>query len=92
MLFVDIFGSSFDLPNFISPYCHDINQDITLLTNTISNGLITDLDAFNLSREQLLLDANVELPQGDKHNALYDAKVIKLLFEIIKEFYEGIKK
>ena len=37
---------------------------------------ITDKEAFDISREELLQT----LPSGDKHNSLYDAKVIKLLY------------
>ena len=47
VLLIDIFGGAFDLPEFISPVCIDINQIIASKLN------ITDKEAFNLSREKL---------------------------------------
>lgn len=74
VLFIDIFGSAFDLPDNVLPYCHDINQDIA------SQYWITDNEAFDTSREQLAESYGVEI-NGAKHNALYDAKVIKAIYE-----------
>lgn len=79
VLFIDIFGSAWDLPKNVNPSCHDVNQDI-------ANYLeIDEKDAFDENRERLLLyfDEKSELPIGDKHNSLYDAKVIKELYERI---------
>ena len=79
VLFIDIFGSAWDLPKNVNPSCHDINQDI-------ANYLeIDEKDAFDTNRERLLLyfDEQSELPSGDKHNSLYDARVIKELYERI---------
>lgn len=79
VLFIDIFGSAWDLPKNVNPSCHDINQDI-------ANYLeIDEKDAFDENRERLLIyfDEKSELPSGAKHNSLYDAKVIKGLYERI---------
>lgn len=74
VLFIDLFGdSAFDLPENISPVCHDINQDIAAAFS------ISDRDAFDLSREKILSDINVDVP-GVKHNALYDAQVIRQVY------------
>lgn len=73
--FVDIFGTAFDLPDNISPSCHDINQDIA------NYYFISDADAFNLSREDILDDSNYV--DGAKHNAMYDARVIKNIYNSI---------
>ena len=73
---IDLFGSAFDLPNNVSPCCHDINQDIAKYYN------ISDDDAFNMSRENILDENNIFV-DGNKHNSLYDAKVIKELYKII---------
>lgn len=71
--FIDLFGNAFQIPENVSPYCHDINQDLAKHLG------FSDNDMFNISREELLED--VELPAGIKHNALYDAQVIKALWE-----------
>lgn len=52
--------------------CHDINQDIAKYYN------ITEIEAFDKSREDIVSD----IP-GNKHNALYDAQVIKAIYEKI---------
>jgi hypothetical protein len=75
VLFIDLFGTAFDLPKNVSPVCHDLNQDIA--THYTCGD---DYAAFDLSREQLL-GFGVD---GDKHNSLYDAKVIKYLYDKIK--------
>ena len=78
VLFIDIFGSAWDLPKNVNPSCHDINQDIAECYN------ITEEQAFDMSREEILIDCEVSIG-GNKHNSLYDAKVIK-------ESYERINK
>lgn len=70
--------SALDLPENISPYCHDINQDIAIYLG------ITDKEAFNISREEFIVSEGKELPEGDKHNSLYDALAIKQIYEIIQ--------
>ena len=79
VLFIDIFGSALDLPKNVNPSCHDINQDISKYLE------VDETSAFDTNRERLLLyfDEDSELPSGDKHNSLYDAKVIKELYERI---------
>ena len=70
VLFIDIFGSAFDLPKNVCPFCYDINHDIAELC------VISDAEAFDKSREELCY-RDIE---GYKHNALYDAKVIKEIY------------
>ena len=77
VLLIDIFGTAFDLPENVSASCHDINQDIARVLR------ISDKEAFDLSREELLTKLGKPLPKGVKHNALYDAKVIKELYQAI---------
>lgn len=73
VLFIDIFGTTaFDLPDFINPSCHDINQDIAKHFN------ISEKEAFNLNRENIL-----NVSQNGKHNSLVDALIIKHLYEKI---------
>ena len=77
VLFIDIFGGAFDIPKNVNPACHDINQDLA------KRFMITEREAFDVSREALL-KARVDsrIIEGDKHNSLYDAKVIKELYNI----------
>jgi len=75
VLLIDLLGdTAFDMPSNCSPVCHDINEDISY-----SEG-ITIEDAFNVSREDLLDSYNIKIV-GNKHNSLYDAMVIKEIYE-----------
>jgi len=76
VLFIDIFGSAWDLPKNINPSCHDINQDIAEWYNIIEE------QAFDMSREKILIDCEVNI-SGNKHNSLFDAKVIKEIYNAI---------
>jgi len=73
VLFIDLFGTAFDLLKGINAACHDINQDIAEYYN------ISEADAFDKSREEMLEQFHIII-DGDKHNSLYDAKVIKELY------------
>lgn len=76
VLLIDLLaGNAMKLPEFITPACHDINQDIATMLD------ISEKEAFDISREQLLTDRGIALPKGQKHNALYDAEVIKAIYE-----------
>lgn len=76
VLLIDIFGSSQNIPENVSCACHDINQDIAEFEN------ITESEAFDMSREEFLDSNNITI-SGNKHNSLYDAKVIKEIYNII---------
>lgn len=92
VLFIDLFGTAFDLPEFISPCCFDINQDIMYVTENQSM-----FEAFNINREELLKELTKEanddlyylskdvldLGEECKHNSLYDAIVIKALADVL---------
>jgi hypothetical protein len=73
VLFIDIFGTAFDLPKNVSSVCHDINADIARYYH------LTEQGAFDKNREEIVKELNMKLPSGAKHNSLYDAKVIKLI-------------
>ena len=85
VLFIDIFGGAFDIPKQVNPACHDINQDLAKHFN------ISEKEAFDLSREKIIENHNLFsgnssnkiFIMGDKHNSLYDAKVIKEIYKII---------
>lgn len=80
VLFIDIFGTALDLPKFINASCHDINQDIASYFN------ISELEAFNKSREELIDKLGIHTADTyNKHNALYDAEVIKNIYTYINK-------
>jgi len=81
VLFIDIFGSAFQMPLYISPVCYDINNDIAKFLN------IPFHDAFDISRE-VFIDkiANKNYSTNLKHNALYDAIVIKDIYDAVRKF------
>jgi hypothetical protein len=78
VLLIDLFWNAFSLPKNICPACYDINQDIARKYN------ISMREAFDKSREDILYQNYKENTiKGDKHNALYDAKVIRELYQIL---------
>ena len=87
VLFIDIFGGAFDIPSNVNAACHDINQDIPKHFN------ISEREAFDMSREEIIGTYNKKMfpywpkevikIEGDKHNSLYDAKVIQGIYKII---------
>ena len=89
VLFIDIWGDAFSIPKNINPACHDINQDIAKYYN------ISETEAFDLSREGIIESYNEKIKEhwpnkiikieGNKHNSLYDALVIKEIYNLIKQ-------
>lgn len=74
---IDIFGDAFSLPENVCCACYDINQDIARFKG------ISLQEAFDYNREELLKELGVEdLGAINKHNSLYDAKIIKKIYEI----------
>lgn len=78
VLFANIFGGAQTMPKSICPYCHDINQDIA------NSSYATDEIAFDTNRENVVLNNGGTLPEGKKHNSLFDAKVIRSIYEIMQ--------
>ena len=78
VLLIDMFGHAFNLPSNVGAICYDINQDIARYYG------ISQSEAFDKSREKILYSKYKENSiDGDKHNALYDAKVIRELYQIL---------
>lgn len=75
VLLIDIFGGAFDLPKNVSAVCHDINQDIA------RHYGISEREAFDKNREDIVSELCGGFIAGDKHNALYDAEVIKAIYK-----------
>lgn len=79
VLLIDIFGTAFDLPKNICAACHDINQDIACYYG------ISEQEAFDKSREKIVMELCGHEIEGRKHNALYDAEVIKMIYEKVNK-------
>ena len=70
-------GNALELPyGKINSACHDINQDIAEAYH------ISEILAFDKSREEILKESKIEIT-GEKHNSLYDAKVIKAIYDCL---------
>lgn len=83
VLMIDLLSNgktAFDIPKFVCANCYDINQDIAKYYN------ISLQEAFDKSREDIVENEfKLKIPnQTNKHNALYDAIVIKAIYNIIK--------
>ncbi len=79
VLLIDIFGSAFELPSNVSPVCIDLNEQIANFLNMSSQK------AFDVSREGLLSNLLGLEIEGEKHNALYDAKVMKAIHRLMQK-------
>lgn len=77
VLLIDLFGTAFDLPENVCAACHDLNTDIA------RNYGISEREAFDKSREEIVMELCGHETEGRKHNALYDAEVIKAIYEEI---------
>lgn len=78
VLLIDIFGTAFDLPKNVSAVCHDISQDIA------RHYGISDREAFDKSREDIVAELCGGFIAGDKHNSLYDAEIIKAIYREVR--------
>lgn len=67
-----------DLPDNISAVCHDINSDIA------KHYGISEREAFDKSREEIVSELCGHEIIGRKHNSLYDAEVVKAIYDEIK--------
>lgn len=74
-------GTALCLPKKISAVCHDINQDIA------RHFIISDAEAFDMRREEIMdgMCNPDDVVTGNKHNSLYDAKVIRAIYHEITQ-------
>lgn len=87
-LFCNLFGGALNLPKYIIPSCYDISVDIGTYVTEGENFTMADitLAGFNYSREKLYaelynIDMNTKKTiESFKHNALFDAYIIKKIF------------
>lgn len=77
VLLINLFGTAFDLPENVNPACVDINQEIA------RHYGISAAEAFDKSRKEIVLELCGEPVAGKKHNSLYDAEVIKAIYQEI---------
>lgn len=86
-LLCNLFGGAFNLPKNVNAACFDICQMIGTSAALGADGELCDEMrwAFDENREKLLEACGVDLGMNDKHNSLYDAEVIKALYEKILE-------
>lgn len=80
VLFVDLFGGAFDLPENVCAACHDINQDIAEFISC-SEKVAFDTNRENLAKQFGFIDDSME-----KHNSLHDAIVIKAIYDGIQKY------
>jgi len=78
VLLVDIFGTAMDLPKNIAPTYFDINQ---MIADYYHIGL---KEAFDISRENLAFN-HEPIDYENKHNAMWDAYVIKKIWQKLQE-------
>lgn len=79
VLLADIFGGAFDIPKNVCPACYDINQDIARYYK------ISQREAFNKSREEIVKELSGKTFFETKHNALFDAKIIQSIYSEISK-------
>lgn len=72
-------GTALDLTDNISAVCHDLNMDIA------RHYGISEREAFDKSREEIVAELCGHEIEGRKHNSLHDAEVIKAIYEEIRE-------
>ena len=87
-LLCNLFGGAFSLPEYVNPVCYDICQDLTMIDqDTLRDIWDVEADedkmywAFDISREELCKKLTGKLPEGEKHNVLYNAMVTKAIYE-----------
>ena len=78
VLFCDLFGSAFDIPECV----HYIPMDLG--TKFAINGLDPDTNRIDFAEERNPSLANLAKLKLKKHNALYDAIIIKECWESLK--------
>lgn len=77
VLFADLFNGAMRIPDNVCPACYDINQDIMKKYNCSMQ------EAFDKNREDILYQNYKKVIIGQKHNALYDARVIREVYYIL---------
>jgi len=78
VLLFELFGGALQAPEYVVPFVWDINQDLCRYLN------ISPKEAFDLNREGFVSSKlRMKFTQKNKHNALHDAQIIQMIFEIL---------
>lgn len=89
ILFIDIFGYSWDIPASIGiPICHDINQDIARYFDRpereVSSIQRNDIiEAYNIKVSEHWPEKCINIPCDNIHSSLYSAMMIKGVYSIV---------
>lgn len=85
-------GTAFDMPEYISPVCHDINQDMTLhifvpKNNEELSSKPLDYIAFDLDRVECVKSMGRDIVDSEnrKHNSLFDAELMRIMHQTMWE-------
>jgi hypothetical protein len=82
VLLMNMFGGANWIPNNVCPVCYDLNQDIAKTTG------LSLREAYDIPRKKLLYEAYKENSIKARPNtALYDAKTIRLLYQIVNNVH-----
>ena len=93
VLLCNLFGGALNFPDFINPVAYDICPDImrSLRYEDYKKYYVCNAnemqDAFDYPREELCNDICGKIPgdESSKHFALYDAEVIKLIYDCLRK-------
>lgn len=86
VLMIDLLSGgkgAFDIPDWISPQCYDINQDIAWRYSVSPHA------AFDMNREGIAKNLipeiyeSIKFPEEMKHNSLWDAELIQAIYRAI---------
>ena len=89
ILFIDIFGYSWDIPASIGvPICHDINQDIARYfgrpEREVSSIQRSDIiEAYNTKMSEHWPENCIEIKCNNVNSSLYSAMMIKGVYSIV---------
>ncbi len=88
VLLCNLFGGAFKIPDNVNPACYDICQDLMNYFASDTSGDYYNCEdgtmekAFDSSRERFLEKVlKVKISSETKHNAMFDAYIIKSIYE-----------
>ena len=88
VLFCELFGGALNLPEYISSSCHDINQDIANYLQISDRQAFEEVNREEFVGNNILIANDFAIQTGlenFKHNALWDASIVKRCYEKISK-------
>lgn len=99
-LFIDIFGGAFEMPKWITPACADLNQiimeyencNIQQAFNLNREEFLDDIyvDVYSVddvvNKINFNLKGNLNSIFTNKHNSMWDARIIKELYDVMYNY------